>query len=590
MLSGCSEGGRPVPDTDQLVWDAEVCGRGWARLYVNSCLTRRCRVNSLVLDQLKEHDRAAANDAGWRPPPTLDLTRAYVGRAGVEAILPVVCVWESLVHLSLAGCGLDSRAASRVVATCLRLPKLSSVDLSCNPLYASGGAAVLRLLRVNRGVTAVDLSGTQVPEAAVKRIHALLLRNKEALPPSPEALPSRPQTASPVPAQVSCVDLVGGWEAGTEAILRHVDAAPSLRRALERWVGSFGRVAVFWVMEWGGRKACEWLRRLAPPVLSPTALLSTIAEWRSTFAAELAAQRPPILSMQLDSLQKLLVDGRNGPRPKRWRYPTADAEIASLLCHCRRSFQLIAAHSDRICTLVDRITDRVEAWVSADFRTARRLPFLCDQARYALCEHGRPMAAHVEEWQRLGLGDDAGGCGREAMAFGDVVGLVRSCQDGYAAAAAATPHRLPGEYAGLEKRREIMKLMDSTLPDVVLDWLLSDALFSTLPRAQMIQEPPACVMAPLSRCSPDDVLSRLCDWGQGCAEAPRPGRVREGIAAVACWLRLQPVSALESYARGERPALPPCDDVLEWVACLRASAGSRCGPGLDALLAAEPLC
>eukprot|EP01062_Namystynia_karyoxenos_P069759 TRINITY_DN65218_c0_g1_i1.p1 TRINITY_DN65218_c0_g1~~TRINITY_DN65218_c0_g1_i1.p1 ORF type:complete len:605 (+),score=166.68 TRINITY_DN65218_c0_g1_i1:77-1891(+) len=567
---------RPPIDTNQLVWDTAWRGRGWARTYVNGCLTGKCKVNSRVLRQLTDID-AEAEQGTEQPPAELDLSRAYIGRCGLGPLLPVIRLWGSLAALLLRGNGLDSHAAARLVDACMQHPSVTTIELADNPLYASAGAVLLRLARGNRRVVYIGLEETQVPAAARRKIEAQLQHNDAPRRQAAAAAAASEEAEKKefVKLPRNPVALFDDWDPATRDMLQRCHADGTLRKAFTRVVGAYGRIAVLWAMEWGSCSvACDIIRRLEMRVFAQRSLNVELDDWWENYAAEIAAQNPPVLRSQIVALRRMVARGRLGPRPKQPRHPTADLESAALYRHIREVVQMLSCGQGAVSQLAAAALGRVEQWLRDDLAGRRELPLLCERARYCLMEQGPGMAGHCRRWAMLGgipnisspreAPEDAEAA-TAALLFEDVVDCFHCCQDDY---------RTSGEGAlpvgqrldPLAARREVFALMRSKLPPAVVDYLLWLQGMALLPNAQVACPAPPNPLAKELPYPPaaNDMLALLYSWGHSCCIRVPPGRQLRGLAELAAWLRLQPRDSLEAYAQGQRPAPPAGGVELYW--------------------------
>ncbi|RNC62132.1 hypothetical protein TcCL_ESM00148 [Trypanosoma cruzi] len=113
-----------------------------------------------------------------RHSPVVDLTRNYVGAAGLQAMTSLLAKNDKLQELHLPGSGLNNDAVVFFCRAMVKHPRLTSLDFSCNNISLAAGLALISLLQQNKNVVHIDMSETQVPDAVMKKIQLGLQRNK----------------------------------------------------------------------------------------------------------------------------------------------------------------------------------------------------------------------------------------------------------------------------------------------------------------------------------------------------------------------------------------------------------------------------
>ncbi|KAJ9438810.1 hypothetical protein DIPPA_11731 [Diplonema papillatum] len=184
-LPGVDEGGADGEVDWGVVrgWsDAEF--DGWARasgirqVYAGACLRLGLKPNSRFLSRLPG-DRARS-----RAITELDLSLNYFGKA-FAAVAALLQYLPSLARLTLNDVSLTNDDVGRLCAACQGLPALAEISLQKNPKVSlASSRALLHLVKANRGLTKVDLRGTDIGPDVCKLVEEQARKNAEGANPA----------------------------------------------------------------------------------------------------------------------------------------------------------------------------------------------------------------------------------------------------------------------------------------------------------------------------------------------------------------------------------------------------------------------
>ncbi|ORC92236.1 uncharacterized protein TM35_000044500 [Trypanosoma theileri] len=113
-----------------------------------------------------------------RHSPVVDLTRNYIGAAGLQAMTSLLAKNDKLEELHLPGSGLNNDSVVFFCRSMLQHHSLRYLDLSSNNISLSAGLGLVSLLQQNHHIVHLNLSETQIPDAIMKKIKQALERNK----------------------------------------------------------------------------------------------------------------------------------------------------------------------------------------------------------------------------------------------------------------------------------------------------------------------------------------------------------------------------------------------------------------------------
>ena len=138
-------------------------------LFTNACAALNIKPNSKVL--------AMENDV--LTSATVNLAGNYLGGKCFTAVVQLLTLNQNVTKLVASGNGLTNESVVVFARSMRDHPTLATVDFSNNPaLSLPAATAISSLLQVNRIITAIDLSGTEIEESLVRKItRTLNLRN-----------------------------------------------------------------------------------------------------------------------------------------------------------------------------------------------------------------------------------------------------------------------------------------------------------------------------------------------------------------------------------------------------------------------------
>eukprot|EP01065_Artemidia_motanka_P027296 TRINITY_DN32519_c0_g1_i1.p1 TRINITY_DN32519_c0_g1~~TRINITY_DN32519_c0_g1_i1.p1 ORF type:complete len:478 (+),score=190.15 TRINITY_DN32519_c0_g1_i1:62-1435(+) len=146
-------------------------GKSNRKLYTDACSTMAIRRNCELTESLSERQDAF----GVRD---LELGSNYLGAEGVRALFHLIQANKALVHVGLRGQGVTDQCASDLISILRSHPRVSSVDFRDNPnITHASSAQLLSLVRENKMVTALQLTGTRVPQAVRRMVERLAEAN-----------------------------------------------------------------------------------------------------------------------------------------------------------------------------------------------------------------------------------------------------------------------------------------------------------------------------------------------------------------------------------------------------------------------------
>ncbi|RNF26263.1 uncharacterized protein Tco025E_01386 [Trypanosoma conorhini] len=134
---------------------------------VHNYATLKAKVNTVLV----------SNADTIRHGPVVDLTRNYVGAMGLQAMTSLLAKNDRLQELHLPGSGLSNDSVVFFCRAMMKHPRLARLDFSRNDISLAAGLALLSLAQQNRSVVDVNLSGTQVPDAVMKKLQFALEQN-----------------------------------------------------------------------------------------------------------------------------------------------------------------------------------------------------------------------------------------------------------------------------------------------------------------------------------------------------------------------------------------------------------------------------
>lgn len=140
--------------------------------YVRCCDVQHCRPNSYLLQKLPTNPRFTGS------VEEIDLTANYLGRNGFTALLHLLELLPRLQQVRFNNMALDNVDAENVCEALARLPMVHTVELCNNPKITLPATRYFtRLLRTNRHITRLMLSGTRLGEAVISRLEAEAAQN-----------------------------------------------------------------------------------------------------------------------------------------------------------------------------------------------------------------------------------------------------------------------------------------------------------------------------------------------------------------------------------------------------------------------------
>ena len=137
-------------------------------LYEDSCHLLRGHPDSHLLLQLKQS-----------PVVQIDISHTYIGPVGgFDSFLSVLCRLDQLEALNMNFSVLSTDNVRDLVEVLKSRKNLKSLKLRKCKLYVESGNTVLSLLRVNKSIVDLDLSGNDVPSIVERKIMRQLELNR----------------------------------------------------------------------------------------------------------------------------------------------------------------------------------------------------------------------------------------------------------------------------------------------------------------------------------------------------------------------------------------------------------------------------
>lgn len=149
-------------------------GLSLREIYTKRCEELQCKPNSSICALLSDVPDE------FHSLTFLDLSKNFVGPRGILPVLDIVECCQRLRTLDFRDQQL-SREAVEVICARLRChPSVLRLNLSCNPVTLSGGAALLDLAKVNHIIQYITLEHTMVRPSMVIKIELQLEKNRAA--------------------------------------------------------------------------------------------------------------------------------------------------------------------------------------------------------------------------------------------------------------------------------------------------------------------------------------------------------------------------------------------------------------------------
>eukprot|EP01002_Notosolenus_urceolatus_P011390 NODE_3969_length_856_cov_18.156134_g3293_i0.p1 GENE.NODE_3969_length_856_cov_18.156134_g3293_i0~~NODE_3969_length_856_cov_18.156134_g3293_i0.p1 ORF type:complete len:224 (-),score=28.58 NODE_3969_length_856_cov_18.156134_g3293_i0:49-720(-) len=140
-------------------------------LYEHYCDKFQLHPNSGILNMLP-------TEPGVFDLKILDLSGNLVGEKGLLPIIEVIRVLPQLTHLVLPENGLRNEGVECLVHSAISHPALRSIDLSGNRLTIGSGKVLEYLVRKNKRIQELKLSGTRIEPNQIQKINTLLRSNR----------------------------------------------------------------------------------------------------------------------------------------------------------------------------------------------------------------------------------------------------------------------------------------------------------------------------------------------------------------------------------------------------------------------------